>query len=139
MLLPALCREAPSVARRFRRWSGASGRSYLVSVFPIDECPDYVDALIIAVDSAHARRVWVGDSGEAGPALRQILAAARRQGADEVHVHLLAADAPARAAAVDDLAYGQGGRPERRSAVAGWRLQIAAPEIQAAKRDSRLD
>jgi hypothetical protein len=138
--LPALCRDAPSMAGRFRRWSGASGRSYLVSVFPIDDCPDYVDAVIVAVDRDSARRVWVGDSGDAGPALRRVLAAAQRQGADEVHLHLLAQDAAARAAAVRDLAEGPGDRHcERPAGIAGPSRIGAAPEIHARRLDSQLD
>ncbi|MDQ0396262.1 hypothetical protein [Labrys monachus] len=101
--LPALGREAPDAASRFRRWRGASGKSYLVSVYPIGECPDYVDAVLIAVDAASGARVWIGEAGTGGAGLAATLSAAARAGASEVHVHLLAGDEAGRLAAILDL------------------------------------
>ncbi len=100
--LAALGRDAPAAASRFRRWVGISGRSYLVSVYPIAQCPDYVDAVLIAVDAGGAC-VWIGEAGQGGADLLAMLAAAERAGASEVHVHLLAGDPAARAAAIRDL------------------------------------
>jgi len=98
--LAALTQDAPEAAARFRRWRGRSGRAYLVSVYPIDACPDYIDAVLLAVDSASRTCVWVG---EAATGLAPLLGALARAGADELHVHLLAGDAAARAAAIRDL------------------------------------
>jgi hypothetical protein len=101
--LMALVRDAPDTASRFRRWLGTSGRSYLVSVYPIEECPDYVDAVLIAVDGASGACVWIGEAGKGGACLAATLAAAARAGASEVHVHLLAGDDAGRLAAIRDL------------------------------------
>ncbi len=88
---------------RFLRWRGVSGRDYVVSVYPIGKCPDYTGAVVIAVDSRSGRRVWVGDSGGGGRALAEKLSAAKRQGADEAHLHLLAATAAGREEVIADL------------------------------------
>lgn len=100
--LAALGRDAPAAASRFRRWVGISGRSYLVSVYAIEQCPDYVDAVLIAVDG-NGDCVWIGEAGQGGDDLAATLAAAAGAGAREVHVHLLAGDPAARAAAIRDL------------------------------------
>lgn len=101
--LVALGREAPQAASRFRRWVGISGRSYLVSVYPIAQCPDYVDAVVIAVAGADGACVWIGESGQGGEALAATLRIAAEAGASEVHVHLLAGGSHERAAAIRDL------------------------------------
>ncbi|CAM5775875.1 hypothetical protein LMIY3S_05244 [Labrys miyagiensis] len=101
--LAALGREAPHAASRFRRWVGASGRSYLVSVYPIDQCPDYVDAVVIAVEGRSGACVWIGEAGRGGEDLAAILRAAAAAGASEVHVHLLAGGIEERATAIKDL------------------------------------
>jgi hypothetical protein len=107
-LLDAEAFTAPRarIFANFRRVMGASGRSYLVSVYPIDACPDYVDAVVIATRSAGEPSpivVWIGDAGAGGAALRANLEAARSAGACDVLVHLLAGDAAARLAAIRDL------------------------------------
>ena len=101
--LALIRRDAPEAASRFRRWHGISGKTYLVSVYPIDDCPDYVDAVIMAVDGASGVNVWIGEVGSSGVELGTILAAATCAGATEAHVHLLAGDRSARLAAVRDL------------------------------------
>lgn len=101
--LPHLGRDAPVAASRFRRRIGASGRAYLVSVYPIEACPDYVDAVVVAVDGRARRTVWLGDSADGGDDLAQALYQARMAGATEVHVHLLAESPAARGAVLRDL------------------------------------
>lgn len=101
--LAALGREAPAAASRFRRWIGASGKPYLVSVYPIAQCPDYVDAVLIAIDSASGACVWIGEAGQGGDDLAATLRAAAQAGASEVHVHLLAGGPTERAFAIRDL------------------------------------
>jgi hypothetical protein len=101
--LVALGRDAPQAASRFRRWVGISGRSYLVSVYPIGQCPDYVDAVVIAVEGGSGACVWIGETGQGGEDLTETLRAAEEAGASEAHVHLLAGGAAERAAVVKDL------------------------------------
>jgi hypothetical protein len=101
--LAALGREAPQAASRFRRWVGASGKSYLVSVYPIEACPDYVDAVLIAIEGKSGACVWIGESGQGGEDLVALLHAVAEAGASEVHVHLLAGGAAERATAIRDL------------------------------------
>ncbi len=100
---PTLLESAPGLPSSFRRWLGKSGRRYTVSTYPIADCPDYVDAVAIAVEAASGLCVWIGETGDGGPHLRHCLAAAAWAGADEVHVHLLADSPKARRAAVRDL------------------------------------
>jgi hypothetical protein len=90
----------------FRRLKGASGRSYLVSVYPIDSCPDYVDAVVLAVArqaGADPSAVWIGDAGAGGDSFQAILSASAHAGANEVYVHLLASDAASRLVVIRDL------------------------------------
>jgi hypothetical protein len=101
--LAALGREAPHAAARFRRWVGTSGKSYLVSVYPIAGCPDYVDAVLIAIDGASGACVWIGEAGQGGEDLAATLRMTALAGATEVHVHLLAGGPAERAAAIRDL------------------------------------
>ncbi len=101
--LAALGQEAPDTASRFRRWRGASGGAYLVSVYPITECPDYVEAVLIAVEGSTGACVWIGEAGPGGEDLAETLRVAAEAGATEVHVHLLAGDAADRAAAIRDI------------------------------------
>jgi hypothetical protein len=101
--LLALGRDAPDAASRFRRWVGTSGKSYLVSVYPIGECPDYTDAVLIALDGVSGACVWIGEAGQGGDDLSATLAIAAQAGATQVHVHLLAGDRTARRAAIRDL------------------------------------
>jgi len=101
--LPMFGNDAPQAVSRFRRWQGISGKTYLVSVYPIDDCPDYVDAVVMAIDGTSGASVWVGEAGSGGHGLRTMLQAAALAGATEAHVHLLAGDRPARRAAIKDL------------------------------------
>jgi hypothetical protein len=103
--LPSLTRAAPRMASRFRRWRGGSGADYVVSVYPIERCPDYVDVVLIAV-APSGQPVWIGECAEGGNALRRCLAGATLAGAREVHVHLLAPCLEERRRIVEDLANG---------------------------------
>lgn len=90
----------------FRRVRGTSGRSYLVSVYAIDACPDYVDAVVLAVSrqaDVDPTVVWIGDVGAGGAGFQAVLSAAAHAGANEVYVHLLASDAAARLRVIRDL------------------------------------
>lgn len=90
-------------AARFWYWRGASGREYIHSVFGPDACPPLPGAVYVAVRRRGERRqalavglfseFWNADDGFH---LAHV-------GADEIHVHLLARDAPAARQAAADL------------------------------------
>ena len=101
----------------------------MVSAYPLDQCPDYVDAVMIAVSAEDGRAVWIGDSGDAGHALSRRLEAAARRGAGTVHVHLLAEGAAARRAVIADL---------RAAALAGGSVAAAtAGEVRLPDQEGR--
>jgi hypothetical protein len=100
--LRALGRDLPGIGSRFRRWRGACGRDYLVSVYELRQCPDYVDAVLIAVDR-DGQCLAIGEVGADRRQLFAFLATARAAGATHVHVHLLADGPAGRAAVIDDL------------------------------------
>ncbi len=102
------------LSRRFLHWRGASGRRYLFSIFPlhratsIDDASRFHDAVVLAVvrDAVGERRILVADETGALPDLfytSDRLRDAVSDGANEIHVHLLAEGASARAALLRDL------------------------------------
>jgi hypothetical protein len=102
---PPRCEQLSStagtvLAGRFHVWKGRSGRRYVVSAYAPDCVPDYADVVMLAV-----RRTPEGPRLIAG-AVREDAGAddeLRAPEADEVHLHLLATDAAARAAVLGDL------------------------------------
>lgn len=101
------------LARRFQWWHGLSGRRYLVSIFSIagaglDACPRYDAAVVLAVRREADGRCHILCADETGclPDLFFESAgfrAALAQGANEIHVHLLAEEAEARRVILSDL------------------------------------
>ncbi len=79
---------------RFWYWRGASGRSYIHSIYEAKDCPPLPGAVYVAVRRLGPLRIAVG----AGrfPAFfekaRETRGAAFPLEADEIHVHLLARD-----------------------------------------------
>ncbi len=79
---------------RFWYWRGASGRSYIHSIYASEDCPPLPGAVYIAVKRLGPMRIAVA----AGrfPACFEKTSGARGRGlasmADEIHVHLLARD-----------------------------------------------
>lgn len=93
---------------RFCAWRGLSGRRYVTSIYRFSDCPDYEHVVALAVrrDSDGRRTVLAGVDLGAFPIVAlngAAMAAAREQGANEVHLHLLADTADARSAAIEDL------------------------------------
>jgi hypothetical protein len=94
------CAAQIGLGERVHAWRGASGQRYVVSVYPADAAPDYEDAVVLhiarASDSRRILRI-VDDRDcvfdEPGDA-------------DEIHVHLMARGAAARAALIADLLAG---------------------------------
>ena len=88
-----------ALAHRFHSWRGVSGRRRMVSVFPARACPDFAEAVFLAVTrtadgAAHILAV--------GGSLRGLGAAVAV--ASEIHVHLIAETPGERARVVSDLA-----------------------------------
>jgi len=90
-------------------WRGRSGQRYVVGIHGFSDIgvEDLAGAVLIAVrrDGLGIARVMDVASGEAGgDAGREIwLDAMRRRGAQEVHIHLLAADEAERSEIAQDL------------------------------------
>ncbi|MBI2718711.1 MAG: hypothetical protein HY245_01550 [Rhizobiales bacterium] len=96
------------IGERFWYWRGASGRSYIHSIYRADLCPPLPGAVYVAVKrEASGRRAlacgrfpgsWDGTlEGLAGSVLKGLAA-------DEIHVHLLAGNDLAAEAVWRDLA-----------------------------------
>lgn len=97
------------IASRFCSWIGLSGRRYVFSVYAASECPAFRDAVLLAAvrDMTGQRRaILVRETGAfPEPAVVAAQRELRAFGAGlELHVHLLAASAAERAAAIADLA-----------------------------------
>ncbi len=95
------------LGERFWYWRGASGRSYIHSIYPAGNCPPLPGAVYVAVRNNGGYRealaigrfasCWDGSLG--GFDASRLLPAE----ADEIHVHLLARDSSAANAVLDDL------------------------------------
>ena len=89
---PPTARLAEEGRDRFWYWRGASGRSYIHSIYDAKDCPPLPGAVYVAVKRLGPLRIAVG----AGrfPAYcetaREALGSATTVEADEIHVHLLA-------------------------------------------------
>ena len=94
-----------ALAHRFHTWRGASGRRHVVSVFAAADCPDYDEAVFLAVsaDTLGNRRI-LGISGDADTAARLCRDNNDNGQSGEIHVHLLAETPASRAAVTADLA-----------------------------------
>lgn len=99
-------RVAPGASSRFRAWLGRSGRRYVVSAFSVesDESLGFADAVLIAVN-ADRKVIAARESGPWGveAALCRWREDMVREGAVELHVHLIAPNAPARRRVMMDL------------------------------------
>lgn len=78
-----------ALGARYRFWRDQDGVRHVFSVYPAADAPAYADALAIAVrrTPAGAIAVWAGVPGEAA---RE---AARRNLAEEIHIHVFGDDA----------------------------------------------
>ena len=93
---------------RFHFWTGASGRRYVHTVYSLFDCPPLEDANYILVkraDKATRSVLAIGRVSNrcASLNLAEIRQHAATLGADEVHVHLLAASALEAEAVETDL------------------------------------
>lgn len=95
-------------SERFCAWRGLSGRRYMASIYRFEDCPDYENVVALAVrrDPDGRRTALAGIDLGAFPIVAlngASMRAAREQGANEIHLHLLAETPEARAAAIEDL------------------------------------
>ena len=88
---------------RFRYWQGASGRRYLFSRVEAGELATFADAVVILAEGSGLARFEIGEINRAGQ-VRDRVGAPILLDADVAYVHLLARDAEARAAVMDDIA-----------------------------------
>lgn len=105
---PALVCSEAAFAQAFHYWRGAAGRRYLHSVYSLIGCPALPRANYILVrryDDGTRAALAFGQTRDETASLN--LAHLRHQGAkcgaNEVHIHLLAETAEARAQVEDDL------------------------------------
>lgn len=100
----ALVAREGDFENRYRVWRGRSGRRYLVTVMPLGEAMRVESGvlLLVAINPDGGRQVvWAGEPGAPLPGIA-VPAGVRF----EAHVHLLAASAEKRAAALADLVDG---------------------------------
>ncbi len=97
----------PDFKDRFWYWTGASGRKYIHSVYGLDDCPPLPGAIYVAVRREGPLRIVLGIGRFTpfwdGPLGGRDLVSLRRQGVDEIHVHLLAKSPEVAAAILEDL------------------------------------
>lgn len=106
---PLAALDGDTLSPHFCSWRGASGRRYIVSVYEPQACPAYCDAVLIAVAVGYdgrRRPLAFADTGVFPEPLLARTAKTLANGPDrlEFHLHLLAASAAERRAALDDLA-----------------------------------
>jgi hypothetical protein len=97
----------PAIQDRFWFWTGASGRRYIHSVYPVNDCPPLPGAVFVLVKRYGTMRTVVG-VGRFSPHWDGVACRVGARGvsladADEVHVHLLAKSLPERDAILNDL------------------------------------
>lgn len=106
--MPASISRDCAAGDRFHYWLGRSGKRYLHTAFDIDECPGIENALFVAVkrDSrGHRQAIATGNFGTAPDLVMHgnKLAEARRRGANEMHLHLMACGPSERQDALRDI------------------------------------
>ena len=101
--LSATLPEDSGLGERFWYWRGASGQSYIHSIYAPDHCPPVSGAVFVIVRKSDGTRTAVA-IGRFGPdGLRPEGALVPAPG-DEIHVHLLTRDGAAAESVLRDLA-----------------------------------
>ena len=103
---------AAAQTERFHFWTGASGKRYIHTVYPLTDCPPLLGAnymLVRREDDGNRTLLAVGRAEHAAPSLN--LAEIRQKGASvgaiEVHIHLLAENSKQMKLVEFDLKTGQ--------------------------------
>jgi hypothetical protein len=87
---------------RFWYWRGVSGKRYIHSVYPLDNCPPLPGAVYLAVRREGDRRSVIA-AGRFSPCWDDASPMEAYPDADEIHVHLLAQDNNAAEDILQDL------------------------------------
>ena len=113
-----------ALAQQFHAWRGRSGRRHVFSVFPLEpeSVPDFEDAVVIAAavgDDGARRIVLLAETGSLPELVLcgSALARARRKGAGELHVYLLARTRSERQNLLRDLRVEPAGEPGERAVL----------------------
>lgn len=101
--LSASLPEDPGLGERFWYWRGASGQSYIHSIYMPDHCPPVAGAVFVVVRKSGGLRtaIAIGRCGVDG--LRPANTEPPIQG-DEIHLHLLTRDDDGAECVLRDLA-----------------------------------
>lgn len=105
--LTATLPEDLGFGERFWYWRGASGQSYIHSIYTVDACPPLPGAVFLLVRLTGGRRVPTGigqflDTRDTQPG-KTGLSFTDVSEADEIHVHLLARNGEAALSVMRDL------------------------------------
>jgi hypothetical protein len=104
--LSAKIPDDPGFGDRFWYWQGASGQSYIHSIYPIGSCPPLAGAVFILVKGLGGNRVALSVGclpAQADRLAGQVTPMVDAGEATEIHVHLLARSDAAVQAIVRDL------------------------------------
>ena len=134
---PAHIHDTPEIGDRFWYWYGQSGRRYIHSVYPANACPVLPGAVYISVYRTADSRFEPLSIETAGTIDQMTGNYTPAAGADEVHVHLLAASTEGARAICTDLSTAIFGtsRPEQpapqlqHSLLPGLQQQLALVSI----------
>jgi len=120
--LSATLPEDSGLGERFWYWRGASGQSYIHSIYAPDLCPPVAGAVFVVVRKVGGIRtaLSIGRFGADGLQSTAISAAA----GDEVHVHLLARDGEPAERVLRDLAATLDNAPPPRSEPRPWQKPV---------------
>ena len=121
--LTATLPEDPGLGERFWYWRGASGQSYIHSIYAPDLCPPVAGAVFVIVRKSGGVRTALsigrfGADGLRSTAIPMIAAG------DEIHVHLLARDGEPAERVLSDLAATMGDTPLPRSEPRQWQKPV---------------
>ena len=97
-----------TLSHDFTFWRGASGARYVHTIYPLLECPDLPNANFLLIrrhPSGRSEVVHIGRLENGAPSLNlaEVRRSAATLGANEIHVHLLAASADERESIERDL------------------------------------
>jgi hypothetical protein len=101
--LSATLPEDSGLGERFWYWRGASGQSYIHSIYAPDLCPPVAGAVFVIVAKSFGARTAVAIGRFGADGLIPAATAAPAPG-EEIHVHLLARDGEAAERVLRDLA-----------------------------------